>query len=31
MTKLLNRCKNIFAAILEGIQEYKSYKLGKVK
>jgi hypothetical protein len=31
MTKLLNHCKNIILGLAEGIQKFKSYKLGKVK
>jgi hypothetical protein len=31
MTKLLNNFKNILFAVVEGIQEFKNYKAGKVK
>ena len=31
MKKLLNHCKNIVFGIAEGIQMFKTYKVGKVK
>jgi hypothetical protein len=31
MTKLLNDFKNIILGIAEGIQEFRTYKRGKVK
>jgi hypothetical protein len=30
MTKLLNLCKDIFSGLVEGIQEFKAYKRGKL-
>lgn len=31
MTKLLNVCKNIIFGIADGINEFKTYKRGKLK
>jgi hypothetical protein len=31
MQKLLKHCKDIFLGLAEGIQKFKTYKVGKVK
>ena len=31
MTKLLKHCKNIILGLSEGIQAFRTYKVGKVK
>jgi hypothetical protein len=31
MTKLLNDCKNFIIGLAEGIQAFRTYKVGKVK
>jgi hypothetical protein len=31
MKKLLNDCKNFIIGLSEGIQQFRSYKVGKVK